>query len=84
MLTPCSRFFREAFSILLGSEYHPGGFCRTAFALADVLARTGNASAAAAVTEEGIRKRADIPASEAEGLGTASKDYEKFVSSAHR
>ena len=84
MLTSRSSYFQEALSILKISEYHPGGFCRTAFALAEVLARTGNTGAAAAMVEEGKKRRADILPEEAEGLGTTATEYDKFVSSAHR
>ena len=73
--------FKEALPILEHSEYHPGGYCRTAFALCEVLTRIGDIDQAGVYRSKGENRAQNF---DAQGLGIGAKSYEQFVGYPHR
>lgn len=73
--------FQEALPLLEHSEYHIGGFCRTAFALARVLTPNEDSVSAASYRIKGEKA---ARSSSIGDLGTDPKAYDQFVRFPHR
>ena len=67
--------------ILQHSEYHPGGYCRTVFAMSEVFAHLGDFDQAALYGSKGQEAARACGLGD---LGTDPQSFEKFVGFPYR